>query len=300
MAYITKSNSMRIIRSIDFKKIGNLSGEVYIKPIYFFSDFENNNLLGLKEFLKDPENFITNFYVPIEVKDNYRFVFEGNSPAYHEKPDCERLNSKYKNFEIPESIREKGKTEIDKFRKWFKENKDLIEKPEIFAARIHMNFGVNINPKTIERDNSGIEIKENLDLEQLESRINNIIHLAGQYYNNADEAKKEVIRKFQKLTFLAYSDKALYNNQTKYSDNAIKKFLAQYDSHFKRPIMDLLIEYYRVKHNPELKFEGKLLNQLGFKACVACHDNINLYDDEESIESESDSENINDDPELPF
>jgi hypothetical protein len=53
MAYLTKSNSLKIIARIDFKQIGNLEGEVYIKPIYFFSDYEKNNLLGLKELLKD-------------------------------------------------------------------------------------------------------------------------------------------------------------------------------------------------------------------------------------------------------
>ena len=46
MAYLTKSNSLKIIARIDFKQIGNLEGEVYKKPIYFFSDYEKNNLLS--------------------------------------------------------------------------------------------------------------------------------------------------------------------------------------------------------------------------------------------------------------
>lgn len=271
MAYLTKSNSLKIIARIDFKQIGNLQGEVYKKPIYFFSDYEKNNLLGLKELLKDPETFIQEFYVPIENTDNLRYVYEGGKPAYHAKPDCERLNSNYRNFEIPEEIREKGKDEVLKFRSWFKENQYLLEKPDVFVARLQMAFGVTMNPKAIDYENSGVEVKENLNLEELERRINKYISDAGQYFNNADQEKKDVIRRFQKYTFLAYSNKDIQNNNTRFSDETIKKFLKQYDVHFKRPIKDLLIEYYRVLHNPDLKFEGNLLEQLGFRPCGACH-----------------------------
>jgi hypothetical protein len=274
MAYLTKSNSLKIIARIDFKQIGNLEGEVYIKPIYFFSDYEKNNLLGLKELLKDPEKFIKEYYKPVETKDNFKYIFEGGQPAYHFKPDCERLNSNYKNFEIPQEIRDKGKDEVLKFRAWFKENQYLLDKPDVFVARIQMAFGFVMNPKAIDYENSGVEEKENLNLEELEKRINKFIFDAGQYYNNANQEKKEIIRRFQKYTFLAYSLNDIQNNNTRFNDGAIKKFLKHYDVHFKRPIKDLLIEYYRVKHNPELKFEGQLLEQLGFKPCAACHKDI--------------------------
>lgn len=270
MAYLTKSNSLRIIASIDFKKIGNLNGNVYKKPIYFFSYYEKNNLLGLKELLKDPENFIQEYYIPIENKDNFKYVFEGGKPAYHFKPDCSRLNSNFKNFEIPEAIRERGESEVQKFRKWFKENQYLLERPDVFVARIHSAFGIQVNPKAIDYDNSGVEVIDNLNLQELENRIDQYISKAGQYFKNADNEKKDIIRRFQKWTFLAYSDKDINNNDTRFSDEAIKKFLHQYDVHFKRPIKELLIEYYRVLHNPDLKFEGNLLEQLGFKPCNSC------------------------------
>lgn len=292
MAYLTKSNSLKIIARIDFKQIGNLEGEVYKKPIYFFSDYEKNNLLGLKELLKDPETFIQEYYVPIENTDNLRYVYEGGKPAYHLSPDCERLNSNYRNFEIPEEIREKGKEEVLRFRSWFKENQYLLDKPDVFVARLQMAFGVTMNPKAIDYENSGVEVKENLNLEELEKRINKYISEAGQYFNKADQEKKEIIRRFQKYTFLAYSNKDIQNNNTRFSDEAIKKFLKQYDVHFKRPIKDLLIEYYRVLHNPDLKFEGNLLEQLGFRPCGACHN-----DNNQSVTSEN---NDVDDYDLPF
>lgn len=293
MAYLTKSNSLKIIARIDFKQIGNLQGEVYKKPIYFFSDYEKNNLLGLKELLKDPETFIQEFYVPIENTDNLRYVYEGGKPAYHAKPDCDRLNSNYRNFEIPEEIREKGKDEVLKFRSWFKENQYLLEKPDVFVARLQMAFGVTMNPKAIDYENSGVEVKENLNLEELEKRINKYISDAGQYFNNADQEKKDIIRRFQKYTFLAYSNKDIQNNNTRFSDEALKKFLKQYDVHFKRPIKDLLIEYYRVLHNPDLKFEGNLLEQLGFRPCGSCHN-------ENSDNTTTENDNEIEDDDLPF
>lgn len=293
MAYLTKSNSLKIIARIDFKQIGNLQGEVYKKPIYFFSDYEKNNLLGLKELLKDPETFIQEFYVPIENTDNLRYVYEGGKPAYHAKPDCDRLNSNYRNFEIPEEIREKGKDEVLKFRSWFKENQYLLEKPDVFVARLQMAFGVTMNPKAIDYENSGVEVKENLNLEELEKRINKYISDAGQYFNNADQEKKDIIRRFQKYTFLAYSNKDIQNNNTRFSDEALKKFLKQYDVHFKRPIKDLLIEYYRVLHNPDLKFEGNLLEQLGFRPCGSCHN-------ENSNNTTTENNNEIEDDDLPF
>ena len=39
---------------------------------------------------------------------------------------------------------------------------------------------------------------------------------------------------------------------------------------YKVPIKDLLMHYFRVKFNPNLGFDGHLLDQLGFKPCSNC------------------------------
>ena len=39
---------------------------------------------------------------------------------------------------------------------------------------------------------------------------------------------------------------------------------------FKKPIKTLLEQYYRVKYNPDLSFEGQLLDRLNFRACSVC------------------------------
>lgn len=272
--YITKSNSERIIKKIDLKNISNLEGEVYKKPICWLSTLEKNKLLLLKALLKDPENFIEHYYVSVNSTDKLKYVYEGEKPAYHLKPDCEWLNSDYRNFEIPEEIREKGKEEILKFRSWFKQNQYLLEKPDVFVARLQTAFGLTTVPKAIHYRNAGIETKENLNLEELEKRIDKYLDDVEQYFNESTQEKKEIIRLFKKRTFLAYSNKSIYNNYTRFSDETIKKFLEQYDILFKIPTQELLIEYYRVLLNPDLKFEDVLLENLGFKPCEACRNEV--------------------------
>jgi hypothetical protein len=41
---------------------------------------------------------------------------------------------------------------------------------------------------------------------------------------------------------------------------------------FKKPFKDLLLQYLMVKYNPELKFNGLLLEQLNFKKCHKCQE----------------------------
>lgn len=173
MAYLTISNSIQILRKVDGRQFENIGGKIYKKPIYFFSRYEKNILLGIQELWKDPENFIDTYYTPIESKDNLRYVFEAGKPAYHHDASCERLNSNFTNFEIPGEIRERGAEEVYKFREWFKKNMKLMEKPEIFTMKLFHAFNIRVNPKAIDYDNSGVEEKENLNLKELEEKIDN-------------------------------------------------------------------------------------------------------------------------------
>lgn len=61
-----------------------------------------------------------------------------------------------------------------------------------------------MNLKAIDYENSGAEVIENFNLEELRKHINKHIFEEGQYYNNADKEKKDIIRKFEKYTFSAY------------------------------------------------------------------------------------------------
>ncbi|GAB4041792.1 hypothetical protein [Spirosoma gilvum] len=273
MPYLTKNNSLRIISQVDFNKVGNLNGNVYKKPIYFLSDYEKNRLLGLEELFKDPDRFLAEYYIPIDSTDHLRYVYEGGKPAYHATPDCDRLNSNFRNFEIPEEIRERGRDEVIRFRDWFKRYQYLLDIPDVeaFTANLYSAFRIQINPKAIDYSNSGSVEKENLNLTELEHRIDQIISDAGSYFNCSTDRIKKVLRRFQKYTFLAYSSREFSNNDTGMTDEELREFLKRYDTDFKMPLKNWLVEYYRVKHNPNLKFEGHLLEQLGFKPCAICY-----------------------------
>lgn len=135
-------------------------------------------------------------------------------------------------------------------------------------------FGISVSPNSVEIENSGVEEIENLNLNELEKRINHHIYEAGNFYKNSTEERKNVIKKFQKHTYLAYINEVINNNYTPLNDEELKRFLMQYDQKFKRPIKALLIEYYKVLYNPDLKFEGFLLEQLGFKPCKYCEKDV--------------------------
>ncbi|MFA4869220.1 MAG: hypothetical protein WC623_13525 [Pedobacter sp.] len=271
MAYITKSNASRIIREIDFGKIKNFEGDVYGQRINLFSLKDKNILLAISKLYSNPDEFVNSKYEKIENIDTLSYVFEGGQPAYHAKLDCPKLISTFRNYEIPQEIKDKGKEEVLRFRKWFNENKSLLEKPDTYVMRLQAAFGIKRSAEEFEVGNSGVQENENLDLEDLTLKIDTLLAEIQEYYNKASDYKKYVIDNFIKSTSMAYTSYSFKNNSTKYTDEVLKKFLKQYDKAFKRPLKKLLRNYYRVKFNPNLKFEGAILEQLGFKKCAHCH-----------------------------
>ena len=112
-------------------------------------------------------------------------------------------------------------------------------------------------------------------MNELEQRIDAVLSAAGKFFvDNPD--KQTIIRRFQKRTFLANSPEPLLDpnkpedKEITLTDKELRSFLNEYDTKFKKPFKDLLVQYYMVKYNPELQFEGTLLEQLGFKACATC------------------------------
>lgn len=251
----------------------------------------------MQSLLKEPEKFAIEVYHPVVNKDTFQYVFESEQPpSYHSNKNCERLTSKFKNFEIPfeikarvrEKAEKEGKTEqeitelekqqVEVFRAWFKENFELFNADtEEFLKKLDIRWNIQRNVSEIERDNSGVEIFDNLNLAELEIEIDKIISEAGRYFvNNKD--KQHIIRRFQKLTFLAYRKGSIDINDTELSDDELRQFLLEYDTKFKKPIKELLIQYYRVKYNPDLSFEGQLLERLNFRACSVCDGTADNFD----------------------
>lgn len=286
MAFITKANYKKILRKVDLSQIGEIAGTVYKKPIYYLSKNEEKYLLLMQALVKDPEKFAVEFYKPVLNKDTFTYVYESEQPpSYHLNKSCDRLNSTFKNFIIPFEIkarvRERGegeeieKTETKRFRAWFQKWFELFQTDtEAFLKKLDIDWNIQRKLSEVEMLNSGLKDIENYSLEQLEKDIDNIIREAGRFFvNNPD--KQAILRRFQRLTFLAYFDKEIYNNDTGLSDDELKGFLRMYDEKYKKPTQKLLIEYYRVKYNPDLSFEGKLLERLNFRQCTVCTDKNN-------------------------
>ena len=272
-AFITKSNLNSIVTSLEEIEQLNSADKtaLYKYPIYFLHKNEIDRLLKQREFFKDPEN-VFKIYKKKKSVDSKKYIFEGAKPAYHTRKDCINLNSNFNNYEIPTEIQEKGDAEIEKFRKWFKSNQIyLSEKPDLFSLKLQIAFGLSIVPVVINHDNSGLTELDNLNLNDLEERIDSIIKAAGTFYKDNPD-KQTIIKRFQKLTFLAYTKNEIKLNDTNYTDDDLKSFLYEYDVMFKKPFKDLLLQYLMVKYNPELKFNGLLLEQLNFKKCHKCQE----------------------------
>lgn len=279
MPYITKGNVSKIISHIDIKKLPNnfadLKGKVYKEAITFFSLVEQNNLLLRKEFYRNPNSFLQIFKKIEKKEDTYTYTYEGGTPAYHFSLDCPRLNSNFDSYEIPIEIKEKGKDAVILFRKFFAQNKDLLDtNANAFYGKMTAAFALQTLLKPVDYKNTGPELIEITNLPELEATINNLLLDFNNYYWNSTSAKRTMMSRYTKMTFLAYppyNQKIIQNNDTGFSDEEVREFLKHFAETYKVPIIKYLKDFYRVFFNPDLSFEGELLEVLGFKKCSHCH-----------------------------
>jgi hypothetical protein len=299
MAYITSHNLQKIVRRNNLKDIA-LTGEIYKNRIYIFSKYEESALLAIQELMKNPEKYLTDVYNPIRVYDTKKYIFKEHQPAYHLEQTCERLNSDYTNIEIPEQIRAKGDEEIQRFREWYLSNKSLLEtKPDLFVAKLQLMFNVNYSPRSVRYENSGFDDFKNYSIQEIEAKIDSKLKEAGRFYY-ASEKNKIILNEYQKVSGRAFVENDFYFDIIGYSDKEIRTFLKDYHNNYKIPIRNLLIEYYRIKLNPELMFSETLLDALGFRKCSSCYQtkvNVNITNNWNNI---NDILNTREEDDLPF
>jgi len=276
MAYITISNSKKLIRKLDEIKLDGISESIYKWDIYFFSKRESANLKGIRELFRNPEKFLVEYYKPIEAKESFRYLSPETQPAYHKDSSCERLKSNFRSIEVPLEIQNKGKEEVLKFRGWYNSMTFDADNPKDYIYKLQLEFKYigEINPKSIDYTNSGVEEKENYSLEEIENKIDTVLRDASNYFKSNPHLQN-IIRRYQKWTFLAYVYNDIYNNESELTSEELKAFLLDYDKNFKAPVKNLLIEYYRIKFNPNLTFDGNILIKLGFRPCESCLRNNN-------------------------
>jgi len=281
MAYITKFNSSRMLRQIDDKQI-EINHSYYKRKISYLSDQEIKKLLAYKLLLENTEKFINNYYN--KIKDTKTFIFE-NKPSFHQDSDCKNLHSDFENIKIPQKIKERGAEAVEEFRQWCKEHIALFYKDkEAFMAmcclKFHLSYPTDLIIVTGE--NSGIDYHKNYKLEELEKEIDNLIRKAGEYFYSSPKTR-EILSEFRNKMWLRYDKYDIQYNNTEYGEKDIKGVLQKQFSEFNEPTTYLVQEWLRIKLNPELKFEGRLLEQLGFKNCPVCYSDydssVTNYDD---------------------
>lgn len=286
--YITRFNANSVIHNMDIDdNIHFLDREIYKIDFKWFNKLEISTLLSFKHLYKDPAEFFEK-YKKRDSSDTKVWVYEGLAPSYHHSLECERLNSDFTNYKIPKEIKVKGDVAIQEFRFWFKSNQHLLETAsDLFFDKLKWKFNLIENPESYFKKNSGIEEKVNLSLDDLEKRIEKIISNANTYYLNNYE-NKIILNEYGKISYISNQDKLPDNfyNKTPYPIGLVLEVLKKFENSFKVPLKFLLNEYYRVKYNPNLKFEGRLLEQLGFKSCTSCKERLPLdsffYSDEDT------------------
>lgn len=223
-----------------------------------------------KELLINPENYFNKIYKKYVAKDSLKFTDPERNPCYHSNPKCERLNSDFQTFEIPEEIREKGLEKVNEFREWFKTVQHFIEsKPDVFAERLRSKYGIITNPQAINLKNGGYIAIENYNVSDIENQIDTLLSDSAKFYFSSTK-NTMILKKLSRDSYLGYSPNNLLKNDTGYSDEEVKVLLREYNEKFKRPLKRLLIIYYRLKHNPNIQIDASYLDQLGFIKCRHC------------------------------
>lgn len=258
--YITRSklSSIAYAMSKSKKKTASIDGlyKADLKPL--FTQPELALLSVYKEMCADPIQAFQEYRKIPERSPQENQIFQDSSPAYHLDRDCERLHNDYYNLEMPLEIEQRGEAEIDRFRAFCEENKSLIrEENPIILKKLEAQFFLKNPPSKIIAKNSGVTHFDNMDLEKLEREIDGLIFDAAKF-RNKDNSTNKLIR-----------DKGYGTNKSEEAKNPDSPLYVWHNT-YKVPIKAMLMHYFRVKFNPNLVFDGQLLDQLGFRPCINC------------------------------
>lgn len=266
--YITKYNSKRIIQKFDITHsvLDELISEIEFQ---WFHEYEVKHLLALKLLYSDINTFLSR-YKKISTTDTNTYFEEGNNPAFHTKFDCDRLHSSFYNFKLTNEIKRKGLT--NKIREWYKEQKSKYDikdatNREIIISNCLLKFGLRDIPEFVNYDNSNYETRENYNIETINSKLENAIKNVNYFYNSNNEIKN-ILDSFGKEVYFEN------NNYFGLEKAPIKNhlILKEFASDYKFKVAYWLGEYYRIKFNKNIEFDGDILSKLGFQECSFCSD----------------------------
>lgn len=266
--FITNANIKKTLFKLD-KTNFDYESEIYHYNINYFNLLEKRDLLTFKCLYEFPNIFIKDFYSKIVEKDNFKFVFEENQPAFHSSNLCPNLLSDFENYLIPTEIK-KANREIE-YRDWFKKNLNLTERKILsdFFKDIHYSRW-NCLPLYVDYENSGgLEFISN-NLENVEQKIDNVLNDI-KIFIESNPTNKLIISMLGKRSY-AYNKLETLNLENINIDmDTISIVLKKFENDYKRTLINLLKEYYRLKFNPKLIFERDVLKAIGFRQCKVCN-----------------------------
>ena len=259
-AFITLNNFKSIVCKTNYSKDCQDLEDLYKSKLsHILSEPELALLRSYKAILESSPLELESYKPVLKKADTKNHVYKWLPPAYHFSSSCERLRSDYQNFEIPPEIKDKGDSEIAKFREFFSEHRSLLKDGEgKFLDKLEAVFFLKNRPISIFANNSGSLATDNIDLEHLENTIDLLLHDAEKF-RNKDEVTKLKIRN---LGYGTHKQKEAKEKGT---------ILYIWHHEYKQELKNLLTHYFRVKFNPDLVFSGLLLDTLGFKRCGHCH-----------------------------
>ncbi|HHQ4507686.1 hypothetical protein ACQ2HG_18240 [Aeromonas hydrophila] len=285
--FITQFNFKKIIPKQFpdgmYKNIEDLIQYTKIKKI--FNDDELHQFVRLWSILENPE-FLVQHYI------NY---VDKNRPeaysSYHSDKSCIELSKSYLDYTINHSSRNVRELVSSKIRYAFRDytygsnssTRLRFDFKEPRVTRIDED-GVEFIQGTISTDlyneithinnqhgnilghlfdiipNSGMFSYENLSLDSIESKVNELLE-SSERFRNSDEF---IQRKIDNIT---------------YADiNTLKRKVGEKEKiwvgTYKEPLSSLIQNYYWIKFNPSLSVEKSVLDSLGFKPCRRCMPNV--------------------------
>lgn len=282
--YISKANFLRITNKYKIE-LDDSNDTIYKKTIYFFSKFEINRILTVKQFLINAKDEYIIYKGSGFIKDSYSFVHEESHHAkFHLDSACTGLNSVYRDLEIPIEIQYRNGSStkdierINQFRAWFKQ-KEITElyytNQKRFMEKLQLKFHLINPPRQVELSNGGIQKITNYTEKELEQKIETLIKMASTFYNQSVKNRDILVvnnysRKTFYITSKRYQADDLSIDGKDYTNEEIRNVLKDFYVKIKKPLIDLLIDYWIVKLNPTLDFNKSILDQLDFEPCKMC------------------------------
>lgn len=205
----------------------------------FIKEYQKKQLLRIISLGFDETCSLDNNIYSFHQSKKSLFIFPTTIPKYHSTYNCTGLNNDFINFIIPNSIAQRGKDEIQKYRIFFQAKQRLFE--EKYWDQIKLlsiqHFKTEELPELYEKNNSGVTY---FSIEELIKKIDLLI--------------KELEEKFEEK-----------------SNAPINEFLEEDSNNLKlKELYKTLKELFEQEFLFNKKFDLELLSAFKLEPCLIC------------------------------